>query len=76
MEKWATGVDSLRRLEVKTNNHLASSQSLFSQKRWNHAAVTINKRIIILGGKESMKTGEIVGDGEAQIGNLHFHYLL
>ena len=61
-------MDSLRNIEVKTD-HLSSSQSLFSQERMWHAAVQINERIFILGGVDnSMKTGEIVGDGKTQIG--------
>ena len=61
-------MDSLRNIEVKTN-HLASSQSLFSQERFDHAAVSINKRIIILGGygSSSERSGEIVNEGKAQI---------
>ena len=55
-------MDSLRNIEVKTNN-LASSQSLFSQGRSEHAAVQINEKIFILGGDESKRTGEIVGEG-------------
>ena len=61
-------MDSLRNIEVNTNN-LVSSQSLFSQERILHAAVSIKERIFILGGVDnSMKTGEIVGDGKPQIG--------
>ena len=61
-------MDSLRNIEVKTN-HLAASQSIFSQPRFAHAAVSIKERIFILGGVDnSMKTGEIVGDGKPQIG--------
>ena len=63
-------MDSLRNIEVKTNN-LVSSQSLFSQERILHAAVSIKERIFILGGgreEESMKTGEVVEEGKAQLG--------
>ena len=70
-------MDSLRNIEVKTNN-LASSQSLFSQPRMGHGAVSINERIFILGGVDNqnpdggdiVKTGEVVeeGDGKAQLG--------
>ena len=62
-------MDSLRNIEVKTNNP-AFSQSLFSLQRSEHAAVQINERIILLGGFDStiMKTGETVGEGKAQIG--------
>ena len=59
-------MDSLRKIEVKTNI-LASSQSFFSQERMDHAAVTVNERIFILGGGGDGKTGEIVGDGKTQI---------
>jgi len=36
-----------------------------SQKRWSHAAVSINNKIILVGSSESstMKTGEIVNEG-------------
>ena len=54
-------MDSLRRLEVKTNN-LASSQSLFSQGRMWHTSVQINEKIILIGGDQS-ETGEIVKEG-------------
>ena len=67
LAKGTRGMDSLRNIEVKTNN-LASSQSLFSQPRMDHGAVSINERIFILGGVFSTKTGEIVGDGKTQIG--------
>ena len=61
-------MDSLRNVEVKTN-HLASSQSLFSKEREYHAAVSINNKIILLGGYfvSSQKSGEIVNEGKAQI---------
>ena len=54
-------MDSLRKLEVKTNN-LASSQSLFSQGRMWHTSVQINEKIILIGGDQS-ETGEIVKEG-------------
>ena len=58
-------MDSLRNIEVKTNN-LASSQSLFSQQRWYHAAVSINDKIILVGGRDSSskRSGEIIGEGK------------
>ena len=62
-------MDSLRNIEVKTNN-LASSQSLFSQGRRYHAAVSINNKTIIVGGSDSRssyKSGEIVNEGKTQI---------
>ena len=54
-------MDSLRNIEVKTNN-LASSQSLFSQGRKEHAAVQINERIILLGGSGSVTNAQISGE--------------
>ena len=62
-------MDSLRNIEVKTDD-LASSQSLFSQERSRHAAVSINNKIIIVGSSydsSSHKSGEIVNEGKAQI---------
>ena len=60
-------MDSLRNIEVKTN-HFASSQSLFSQERRAHAAVSINNKIILVGGWGSgQNSGEIVNEGKAQI---------
>ena len=59
-------MDSLRNIEVKTDN-LASSQSIFSEERSGHAAVSINNKIIILGGSRSERSGEIVNEGKAQI---------
>ena len=61
-------MDSLRNIEVKTD-HLASSQSLFSQERYYHAAVSINNKIILVGGGDnsSSRSGEIVNEGKAQI---------
>ena len=59
-------MDSLRKLKVKTNN-LASSQSLFRQERHGHAAVSINNKIIIVGGWDDSRSGEIVNEGKAQI---------
>ena len=62
-------MDSLRNIEVKTN-HIASSQSLFRQERESHAAVTINNKIILLGGwgdNSNERSGEIVNEGKAQI---------
>ena len=64
LAKWPRGMDSLRNIEVKTDN-LASSQSLFSQQRWYHAAVSISNKIILVGGWYS--SGEIVNEGKAQI---------
>ena len=61
LAKWTRGMDSLRRLEVKTNN-LAYSQSLFSQGRMWHTSVQINEKIILIGGDQS-ETGEIVKEG-------------
>ena len=61
-------MDLLRNVEVKTDD-LASSQSLFRHGREYHAAVSINNKIILLGGYSSSsdKTGEIVNEGKAQI---------
>ena len=61
LDKWSRGMDSLRNIEVKTNN-LASSQSLFSQGRMWHTSVQINEKIILIGGDQS-ETGEIVKEG-------------
>jgi len=41
------------------------------QRRTAHAAVRINERIFILGGYESSKTGEIVGDGGRELTLQH-----
>ena len=71
-------MDSLRNIEVKTNS-FASSQSLFSQERYAHAAVTINNKIIIVGGRDSSeRSGEIVNEG-ISINNIYiacFNYFL
>ena len=68
LAQWARWMDSLRNIEVKTN-HLAFSQSLFRQERYFHAAVSINNKVIIVGGwsSSSDRSGEIVNEGKAQI---------
>ena len=55
-------MDSLRNIEVKTSqlNLFPPVISIFSQGRYNHAAVVVLDKIIIIGGKGNAYTGEIV----------------
>ena len=63
-------MDSLRNIEVKTEN-LASS--LFSRERFEHAAVVINDKLILVGGwGSSIRSGEIVNGLHKLEKNIHF----
>ena len=66
-------MDSLRNNEVETDKCAnASFQSLFSQERFVHAAVSINNKIIILGGwGRSIRSGEIVKGLHKLENNIH-----